>query len=43
MSYDLSAEGTDADAIELEELIDRERNPELKEALIDLDEFLFRY
>jgi len=28
---------------ELEELIDRERNPELKEALIDLDEFLFRY
>ena len=35
MSYDLSTE--DADAIDLERLIQRERNPELKEALIDLD------
>jgi len=43
MSYDLSAEGTDADAIDLERLIQRERNPELKEALIDLDDFLFNY
>ena len=43
MSYDLSAEDTDADAIDLERLIQRERNPELKEALIDLDEFLFNY
>ena len=43
MSYDLSAEGTDADAIDLERLIQRERNPELKEALIDLDNFLFNY
>jgi hypothetical protein len=42
-SYDLSAEGTDADAIDLERLIQRERNPELKEALIDLDDFLFNY
>jgi hypothetical protein len=32
MSYDLSAEGTDADAIDLERLIQRERDPELKEA-----------
>ena len=43
MSYDLSAEGTDADAIDLERLIQRERNPALKEALIDLDDFLFNY
>ena len=35
MSHDLSTE--DADAIDLERLIQRERNPELKEALIDLD------
>lgn len=41
MSYDLSTE--DADAIDLERLIQRERNPELKEALIDLDDFLFNY
>ena len=43
ISYDLSAEDTDADAIDLERLIQRERNPELKEALIDLDDFLFNY
>lgn len=43
MSYDLSAEDTDADAIDLERLIQRERNPELKEALIDLVDFLFNY
>ncbi len=43
MSYDLSAEDTDADAIDIESLIQRERNPELKEALIDLDDFLFNY
>lgn len=43
MSYDLSAEGSDADAIDLERLIQRERNPELKEALIDLEDFLFNY
>ena len=41
MSHDLSTE--DADAIDLERLIQRERNPELKEALIDLDDFLFNY
>lgn len=43
MSYDLSAVGSDADAINLERLIQRERNPELKEALIDLEDFLFNY
>jgi len=37
------AEGSDADAIDLERLIQRERNPELKEALIDLEDSLFNY
>lgn len=43
MSYDLDSIATDADAIELERLIQRERNPELKEALVDLDGFFFPY
>lgn len=43
MSYDLDSIATDADAIELEKLIQCERNPELKEALVDLDGFLFPY
>ena len=43
MSYDLAAEGSDADAIYLERAISREKDPELKKALEDLDEFLFRY
>ncbi len=42
-SYDLSFEGTDDDAIYLEGLIKREKNPELKEALQELDDFLFGY
>ena len=41
LSYDVSAEGTDADAIFLERAIEQERNPELKEALEELDDFLF--
>ena len=41
MSYDLAAEGTDADAIFLEKAIEQEKNPQLKEALEDLDDFLF--
>lgn len=41
MSYDLSAEGSDYDAIELETLISREKNEEMKKALQDLDDFLF--
>ena len=41
MSYDLYCEGTDADAIILEELIENEKDEELKEALIDLDHFIF--
>ena len=39
--YDLSAEGSDADACYLESVISRERNPELKRALQDLDDYLF--
>lgn len=41
MSYDLSYEGTDDDAIFLESAIETERNPERKKALEDLDDFLF--
>ena len=39
MSYDLSAEGSDA--CYLESAISRERSPELKQALQDLDDYLF--
>ena len=41
MSYDLSAEGSDYDAVELEKIISREKNEEMLEALQDLDDFLF--
>ena len=41
MSYDLSAEGTDYDALELEKIISREKNEEMLEALQDLDDYLF--
>lgn len=41
LSYSLEAEPTDEDAIFLERVIRSEKNPELKEALQDLDEFLF--
>ncbi len=43
MSYDLYAEGTEGDAIFLEKAIDQELDEELKEALQDLDDFLFGY
>ena len=43
MSYDLYCEGTDDDAIILENLIKREKNPKLKKAIEDLDVFLFPY
>jgi hypothetical protein len=43
MSYDLSAEGTDDDAIFLERAIAREKDEELREALQDLDDYLFGY
>ncbi len=43
MSYDLYCEGTDYDAIILECLIEREKDPELRKAIEDLDDFLFPY
>lgn len=41
MSYDLYCEGTDNDAIILDDLIERERNDELKKAIEDLRDFIF--
>ncbi len=41
MSYDLSAEGTDDDVIFLERIIRQEKDGELKQALQDLDDYLF--
>ena len=41
MSYDLFCEPTDEDAVFMEVAIKKERDPELKEALQDLDDFLF--
>ena len=43
MSYDLYCEGTDDDAIILENLIEREKDPELRKAIEDLDGFIFPY
>lgn len=43
MSYDISCEPTDSQMIYLSQLIRRERNPELKEALQDLDDFMCGY
>ena len=41
LSYNMETEPTNEDAIFLEKTIRTEKNPELKEALQDLDEFLF--
>ena len=43
LSYDVAAEVTDADGIFLARTIEQEKDPELKEALQDLDRFLFCY
>lgn len=43
LSYDDSAVASDSDAIFLEKLIDSEKHPEMKEALEDLNDFLFNY
>ncbi len=40
-SYDLEYMPSDAEAIYLENLIAREKDPELREALKHLDDFLF--
>lgn len=42
MSYDFACEPSDSDAIELEKIIEGEHDPELLDALEELDEFLFR-
>lgn len=41
LSYSMETEPTEEDAIFLEKVIRSEKNPELKEALQDMDEFLF--
>ena len=41
LSYTLESEPEDWEAIQLERYISQEKNPELKYALEDLDEFLF--
>ncbi|SHJ33619.1 hypothetical protein SAMN02745751_02318 [Dethiosulfatibacter aminovorans DSM 17477] len=41
LSYSMDIEPGEEDAIFLEKMIHNEKNPELKEALRDLDEFLF--
>ena len=41
MSYDIEAVASDSDAVFLEAVIEQEQNPELKEALQDLSDFLF--
>ena len=40
-SYDPAYTGTDVEALWLEGAIRREKNPELKEAMQDLDDYLF--
>lgn len=40
-SYDFACEPSDSDAIELEKIIEGERDSELRDALEELDEFLF--
>ena len=42
MSYDFACEPSDSDAIELEKIIEGEHDPELLDALEELDELLFR-
>ena len=41
LSYDIKKMPRDIDAINLENLIFKEKDPKLKEALKDLDNFLF--
>lgn len=41
LSYSLEREPEDWEAIKLEQYISREKNPELKEALEELDDYLF--
>lgn len=41
LSYDVWAEASDSDAIFLEQAIQQESDEELRQALVELDEFLF--
>lgn len=41
LSYDLSSVPSDSDAVFLEKAIEQEEDPKLKDALKDLDNFLF--
>ncbi len=41
LSYNLECEPEEWEALQLERYINQEKNPELQEALEDLDEFLF--
>ena len=43
MSYDMGCMPTDSDALFLERCIEDEADPELQGALMDLDDFLFRW
>ena len=43
MSYDIECEAEDWEILYLEQLLSRERNPKLKEALQDLDDFMCGY
>lgn len=43
LSYDVAGEGSDSDALFLERAIASEKDKELKEALMDLDVYLFKY
>ena len=42
-SYDIEYEPEDYEILYLEQLISKERNPELKQALQDLDDFMLGY
>ncbi|SFP39647.1 hypothetical protein SAMN04487928_101236 [Butyrivibrio proteoclasticus] len=41
LSYTMECEPEEWEALQLERYINQERNPELREALEDIDEFLF--
>lgn len=40
-SYELNAEYTDADGLFMEKIIEQEKDPKLKDAFQDLDDFMF--
>lgn len=42
MSYDKEAVGSEADSLYMERLIEREKDPQLKEAMEELDDFMFK-